>query len=174
MSTHFNHHNSAVKPLRNKAAAFVKGFAAAAAFLVVMQAPAFAADPKKDPFARDTWHAVNSSWPGTLKFDGATKKVKLEPVGANPMEAKYTYTVKPSSAKDKAVTEGTLTMTNELGQVSESDYRIKGKELTLSFRNGQPVETYVRMSPAEEKAEIQKLEQLIREGRIKPLKPSKE
>lgn len=127
---------------------------------------------QKDPLAGDTWHAItaglNSSWPGTLVFDGAKKKVTLAPVGVAPMEATYTYTVKPSSS-DKVV-EGTLRMTNTAKQVSDSTFRIEGKTLTLMFGNGQRPEQYVRMTPKEEAAEKAKLEKLISEGRIRPLK----
>lgn len=127
---------------------------------------------QKDPLAGDTWHAItaglNSSWPGTLVFDGAKKTVTLAPVGVAPMEATYTYTVKPSSS-DKVV-EGTLRMTNTAKQVSDSTFRIEGKTLTLMFGNGQRPEQYVRMTPKEEAAEKAKLEKMISEGRIRPLK----
>lgn len=126
----------------------------------------------KDPLAGDTWHAItaglNSSWPGTLVFNGAKKTVTLAPVGVAPIEATYTYTVKPSSS-DKVV-EGTLRMTNTAKQVSDSTFRIEGKTLTLMFGNGQRPEQYVRMTPKEEEAEKAKLEKLISEGRIRPLK----
>ncbi len=120
-----------------------------------------------DPLAGDVWHAVNSSWPGTIVFNSAKKSVTLTPVGAAPMEASYTLTLTPS--KDK-VTVGTLRMTNAANQVSESTFRIEGKTLVLSFAGGQRTEQYVRMTPQEEAAEKARLEKMISEGRIRPLR----
>lgn len=124
----------------------------------------------KDPLAGDTWHAdtPNGTWPGTLVFDAAKKKVALTPVGAPPMEASYSYTVKPSATA--SVIEGTLRMTNTAKQVSNSTFRIQGKVLTLMYANGQRPETYVRMTPKEEAAEMARLKKMISEGRIRPLK----
>ncbi|KVP16926.1 hypothetical protein WJ84_01240 [Burkholderia ubonensis] len=124
---------------------------------------------QKDPLAGDIWHAVNGTWPGTIVFDGAKKNVTLTPVGATPMQATYTYTVKPSSTDN--VVEGTLRMTNSAKQVSESTFRIAGnKELTLTFAGGPRPEQYVRMTPQEEEAEKARLQKMISEGRIRPLK----
>lgn len=131
-------------------------------------APVVAKAAQVDPLAGDTWHAVNSTWPGTIVFDAAKKTVTLTPVGATPMQATYTYTVKPSST-DKVV-EGTLRMTNTAKQVSESSFRIDGKELTLTFAGGPRPEQYVRMTPKEEEAEKARLQKMISEGRIRPLK----
>lgn len=130
--------------------------------------PVMAKAVQADPLAGDTWHAVNSTWPGTILFDAAKKAVTLTPVGATPMQATYTYTVKPSST-DKVV-EGTLRMTNTAKQVSESTFRIEGKELTLTFAGGPRPEQYVRMTPKEEEAEKARLQKMISEGRIRPLK----
>ncbi len=121
----------------------------------------------KDPLAGDVWHAVNSSWPGTIVFNSTKKSVTLTPVGAAPMEASYTLTVSPS--KDKAIL-GTLRMTNAANQVSESTFRIEGKTLVLSFAGGQRTEQYVRMTPQEEAAEKARLEKMISEGRIRPIR----
>jgi len=121
-----------------------------------------------DPLAGDTWHAVDGTWPGTLVFDAAKKSVTLSPVGATPMQASYTYTVKPSMVS-KAV-DGTLRMTNSAQQVSQSTFHIEGTKLTLSFANGQRPEVYVRMTPKEEEAEKARLQKMISEGRIRPLK----
>lgn len=149
------------------AATFVTGTTAAHA-ASSSKTPSVIALKVQDPLAGDAWHAVQSSWPGTLVFDSAKKIVTLAPVGANPMSATYSYTVKPAAA-DKAV-EGTLRMTNTEKQVSDSSFRIEGKSLVLIFANGQRVEQYVRMTPKEEAAEKAKLEKLISEGRIRPLK----
>jgi hypothetical protein len=125
---------------------------------------------QKDPLAGDTWHAdaQAGTWPGTLVFDSAKKNVTLAPVGAQPMDAAYTYTVKPSLTAN--VIEGTLRMTNSAKQVSESTFRIQGKVLTLMYANGQRPETYVRMTAKEEEAEKARLQKMISEGRIRPLK----
>lgn len=121
-----------------------------------------------DPLAGDTWHALNGTWPGTIVFDHAKKTVTLAPVGATPMQATYTYTVKPSTNEN--IVEGTLRMTNSANQVSDSTFRIEGKALTLAFASGQRPEQYVRMSPKEEAAEKARLQKMISEGRIRPLK----
>lgn len=125
---------------------------------------------QKDPLAGDVWHAdaQAGTWPGTLVFDAAKKSVTLAPVGASPMDATYSYTVKPSSTGK--VVEGTLRMTNSAKQVSNSTFRIEGKVLTLMYASGQRPETYVRMTPQEEAAEMARLKKMISEGRIRPLK----
>lgn len=125
---------------------------------------------QKDPLAGDVWHAdaQAGTWPGTLTFDAKKKSVTLAPVGATAMEATYSYTVKPSSTEK--VIEGTLRMTNSAKQVSNSTFRIQGKVLTLMYASGQRPETYVRMTPQEEAAEMARLQKMISEGRIRPLK----
>lgn len=130
-----------------------------------------AAGPQKDPLAGDSWHAVTPSWPGTLVFDAKTKKVVLAPVGAEPMEATYSYTIKPATGagKNQAIVEGTLRMTNKEGQVSDSTFSIKNsKDLTLQFAGVQNQEKYVRLSAKEQAAEQERLRKMILEGRVKP------
>ncbi|HDR9103366.1 hypothetical protein P5X00_37060 [Paraburkholderia sp. A2RO-4L] len=123
---------------------------------------------QKDPFAGDTWHAMQGTWPGTIVFESGTNEVTLSPVGAAPMKATYTYTVKPSSS-DKVV-EGTLRMTNTAKQVSNSTFHIEGKNLTLVYEGDAHPEHYVRMTPKEEEAEIARLQKMVSEGRVRPLK----
>lgn len=123
---------------------------------------------QKDPFAGDTWHAMQGTWPGTIVFESGTKEVTLSPVGAAPMKATYTYTVKPSSS-DKVI-EGTLRMTNTNKQVSNSTFHIEGKNLTLVYEGDAHPEHYVRMTPKEEEAEIARLQKMVSEGRVRPLK----
>ena len=150
-------------------AAFLGTAALAASSIAAETQPKVVASvEQKDPLTGDTWHAVDSTWPGTLVFDAENKTVALTPVGATPMEASYTYTVKPSTSKD--VVEGTLRMTNTAGQVSDATFRVDGKKLTLSYAAGQRPEQFVRMSPKEEEAEMARLNKLISEGRIRPLK----
>lgn len=161
--------NTALKGMLTLVMASVMSATALAAPAATKAAPTMVAKAAQaDPLAGDTWHAVNSTWPGTIVFDAAKKAVTLTPVGATPMQATYTYTVKPSSS-DKVV-EGTLRMTNTAKQVSESSFRIDGKELTLTFAGGPRPEQYVRMTPKEEEAEKARLQKMISEGRIRPLK----
>lgn len=148
---------------------------AAVAFMVgaATTGTAIAAGPQKDPFAGDTWHAVTPSWPGTLVFDAKAKKVVLSPLGAAPMEATYSYTIKPATAAGKSqdAVEGTLRMTNKEGQVSDSTFTIKnGKDLSLQFAGVQNQEKYVRMNAKEQAAEQERLRKMISEGRVKPFK----
>lgn len=148
--------------------------AAVAGVMLATASPTNAAAPvAKDPFATDTWHAGPGMWPGTIKFDSKTKSVVLTPVGGGTMEAKYSFKMEPVSAAEKKVgdTAGTLLMTNSLGQVSESTFRVEGKSLTLKFKGDQRVEQYIRMSPQEEQADIARLKKMIMEGKVKPLKP---
>lgn len=142
--------------------------------------PAHAAEQARaqDPFANGTWHAVKGSWPGTLNFDTKTRKVVLQPMGSSAIHATYAYTVKSPASQHRnpprvAAREGVLTMTNTLGQVSQADYRIEqDKQLTLSFKSsaGAQVEHYLRMSPAEEEAEKQRIQKMMAEGKFKNLK----
>lgn len=127
------------------------------------QKPAVAA--KVDPLASETWHASAPSWPGTLKFDGKSKKVLLEPVGATPIEA--SYVVSDVKTLGKTVT-GQLRMVDTSGRVSESSFTIaNGKTLSISFAGGQSQETYVRMTAAEAEAEKARLLKAIQEGKTK-------
>lgn len=139
---------------------------------VAKTAPAAGPRVAPDLFAGDVWHAISPSWPGTLKFDAKTKVVKLEPVGAATIEAKYTYTVNPPKLGTKgSAVEGTLRMTNAAGQVSVSQFRIENnKTLSLTFQAGQRPETYVRMTPAEEAAEVARLKKALAEGKTKPIR----
>lgn len=137
------------------------------------KAPVPAQDEKKvvsaDLFSDGTWHAVSPSWPGTFKFDDKTHKVVLSPLGASVIEAKYSYTVQPA-ALGAHVVEGTLRMTNAAGQVSVSQFRLEdGKNLALTFQGEGDVrpESYVRMTPAEESAEVARIRTLIAQGKLK-------
>lgn len=123
-----------------------------------------------DPFAGDVWHAVTPSWPGTLKFDGKTKAVVLAPVGAPAINAKYTYTINQPAAGNTGVLAGTLRMTNAQGQVSESQFKIEKKTLALTFQAGQRPETYVKMTPAEEAAEMARLKRAMDSGKVAPIR----
>lgn len=143
--------------------------------LVASYAQAAPSKSAPDPFAGDTWHAVEGSWPGTIQFDAKTHKVVLQPMGSAAIHATYAYTI-TSPAKNKprknAVTEGVLTMTNTAGQVSRSDYRLDGRQLLLVFKDmpGAPVERYTRMTKAEEEAEKQRIQKLLREGKLPNLR----
>lgn len=187
LKTSLSSNNNAV---RNKQPAFVNGAQALVLTLGIISAaigtnavaatgtptmpkgPVTSVSPgvTKDPLAGDTWHADTpaGTWPGTLVFNASKKNVTLSPVGATPMDASYTYTVKPSS--NAKLIEGTLRMTNSAKQVSDSTFRIQGKILTLTYGQGQRPETYVRMTPQEEAADKARLEKLISEGRIRPIK----
>lgn len=142
------------------------------AAMLIMPAGQAAAE-EKDPFAGDVWHAVKGSWPGTIEFDAKSKKVVLSPYGSEVINATYSYTLKPTDSQAgkprvmamKVIT-GKLKMKNTLGQVSLSDFRIEGKELTLSMQGGMQVEHYKRMSRAEEEAEILRIEKLVKEGKL--------
>lgn len=120
---------------------------------------------KSDPLAGDTWHASAPSWPGTIRFDGKAKKVVLEPLGSNVIEAEYTV----SNVKTEGTTvTGNLRMVNTAGAVSESTFKIeRAKTLILAFAGGQTVETYVRMTPAEAEAEKARLLKAIQEGKTR-------
>ena len=125
-----------------------------------------------DPFATDTWHAVTPSWPGTIKFDAAKHTVVLSPMGAPAIHATYSYTLKPqaktSKPGDVASQDGELTMVSQ-GRTSSASFHIaNGKELTLMFAGGiKRPENYLRMSPAEESAEVARIKQLMADGKLK-------
>lgn len=118
-----------------------------------------------DPFVGGTWHAIGETWPGTAKFSEKDKQVVLAPIGA--AEIKATYSFAPAKVKKPGALNGKLTMTNALGQVVTSDFSISGNDkLSLTFSGGQRVETYVKFTPAQEAAEVRRIEQLIREGKL--------
>ncbi len=104
-----------------------------------------------DPLARDVWHAMGSTWPGTIVFDGAAKKVVLSPVGAKPINASYSVGKVTTTA---GVTSGELHMTSTEGQVVNATFTVKNdKDLSLHFVGGQTEETYTRLNAKEEEAE---------------------
>lgn len=124
-------------------------------------APLALAAAPKDPFAGDTWHATDGSWPGTIRFDRKTKTVTLQPMGSQSFTAEYTFSV-PSRAKGTSskVIEGILAMKSAQGDTSQATFRINNDapypKLTLTFVNGR-AEHYQRMTPAQEAAEIARL-----------------
>jgi hypothetical protein len=148
-------------PLSAKATAPVSASAT-----VKVSAPAAA-----DPFAADTWHAVTPSWPGTLKFDGANHTVVLSPMGAQAIHATYSYTLDPqaktSKPGDVASQDGVLTMVAQ-GRTSVATFHLaNGKNLTLMFAGGlKRPENYLRMTPAEESAEIARIKKLMADGKL--------
>lgn len=115
----------------------------------------------KDPFAGDTWHAAQKSWPGTLRFDGKTKTVTLQPLGGRAITAKYTFRIPPrAKGTSPKMIEGVLDMKTTQGETSQATFQIDNKgrhpALTLTFPNG-AVEHYERMTPAQEAAETARL-----------------
>lgn len=160
-------------------------FAVLAAVGLALNAPVWAAERSggvKDLFADGTWHAAAGSWPGTIRFDAKTHKVVLQPVGSATIEATYAYTVINSKAtgagprkhKGPGLVEGVLTMTASNSQVSRADYTIEaGRNLTLTFRNGAAaqVERYTRMTADEEAAELKRIQQMVKDGRLPKVGP---
>lgn len=136
----------------------------------VALAPSQAEAAAPDPFTGDVWHAMSPTWPGTVTFDGKTKKVTLSPLAAPAIVASYAYTLeqKAPSKDAKQVVRGTLTMTSTKGEVSKSNFRIEDRRnLVLEFKEGQRSEQYVRMSPKEETAERARIQKLFNEGKLK-------
>lgn len=118
----------------------------------------------KDLFAGDKWHAVAPSWPGVLVFDEKTKRVSLKPMGANPFDAKYDYSVNADKkVKNSNKINGKMTFSDDLGRKSEMDFTLANnkKELTLEFYGGQRQEIYRRMSPTEVEAYEQKIRDML-------------
>jgi len=115
-----------------------------------------------DPLAGDTWHAMAPSWPGTIRFDGTTKKMVLEPLGSNVIEGGYAIS---GVEKSGNVTTGKLISSG--GSVSESTFTITGKDLKLAFAAGNQTETYKRMTIKEAEAEKARLLKALREGRTR-------
>ena len=128
----------------------------------------------KDPFSADKWHAASPSWPGTLVFDSKTKKVTLNPMGAKPIEANYAYTVKSNPVSAKKEIFGDMTFSSG-EQKSAMTFKIKeGKDLVLTFSQGQREEVYRRMSKEEVSAYEAKLKEMWTmpaSGGVKPVAP---
>ena len=120
----------------------------------------------KDLFAGDNWHAVSPSWPGVLTFDEKTKRISLRPMGANPFEANYEYSVtSPKSSKD---IKGTMKFSDDLGRKSDMTFvLVNKKELTLKFNGQQKQELYKRMSAAEVQAYEDNIRAML--SGVKPL-----
>lgn len=145
-----------------------------ASALLVIATSAFAAKPgtstsKVDPFVGGTWHAVGQTWPGTAIFNERTKELRLAPVGASEIMAVYSF--KHDTARKGAPpagTSGVLTMKSTDGRTVTAKYTIKDKNLSLLFKNGQREETYIKMTPAEELAEQERINKLAREGKLTP------
>lgn len=164
--------------MSNKPVPKICGLLAAA--LLVFSAGAHAAGPGAKPagplaakaqgsdlFTGGVWHASGGTWPGTLSFDSAKQQVVLAPLGAPAITA--TYKVKLDKQKDKKTATGNLHMTSTDGQVVEAAFVISDtKNLTLAFKGGQKEESYLKMTPEEEAAEVRRIEQLVRSGKINP------
>ena len=150
-------------------------FTTAPGSLVPVSAAHEAETQTKDPFELHTWHAVGKTWPGTLEFDEATKTVILTPMGSNPIQANYTFEITNASDKDlgkSKLIEGTLRMTNTVGQVSISTFKITdGNRLNLSYASGQSPEEFQRLSPGQAASQKEMLEKMLREGKIQPIAP---
>lgn len=125
---------------------------------------------KGDPFTQDTWHAVDSTWPGTIKFNETDNSVTLTPMGATPIEAVYEYTVEEYDSRGNPIS-GSLRMVNDIGQVSHSlftfEYADNSEEfLHLSYQSGQRPESYLRLSETGVEEHKAKIEQMYREGKL--------
>lgn len=114
----------------------------------------------KDPFAGDTWHAAQGSWPGTLRFDGKSKTVALLPLGGQAIKANYKFTITPRAKGPARAIEGHLTLTTKQGETSQAKFQIdkQGRfpALTLTYPHG-GIEHYEQMTPAQEAAETARL-----------------
>lgn len=126
------------------------------------------AQAAKDPFSLvGTWHAVDGTWPGTVKFDSKFKRATLAPMGAPVMDVKYAAKLSKKTKDSGTNVQGTLVLTNAEGQAVQANFKIKDKKnLFLTFKDGQREEKYVHMTPAEEEAETQKIKKLIYEGKL--------
>ena len=130
---------------------------------ITLSAKKAAKAPVKDIFAGDNWHAVAPSWPGVLSFDDKTKRVSLKPMGANPFEANYSYSLNTEKqAKKTSNISGRMTFSDDVGRTSEMTFTLLDKkELTLVFTNGQRQEIYRRMSAAEVREYEQKIKDML-------------
>lgn len=117
---------------------------------------------RADPLAGDAWHAMGSTWPGTLTFDGKSKKVVLTPVGAQAIQA--TYVVSDTATKGNKTT-GSLKMTRDTGESVTATFEVIGRSMALRYTAGQRDETYTQMSKAEEEAEKARLVKMLEERR---------
>lgn len=128
-----------------------------------------------DPFEEHAWHAMGSTWPGTIKFNGKDKTVLLSPMGAPEINGTYSYEIKHASSRNlraAKLIEGTLRMTNTIGQVSESNFRMEdGSRLLLSYTSGQRPEEYARLSGQDVANQKAQLERMLKEGKVKPFVP---
>lgn len=123
--------------------------------------------PVTDFLAGGTWHAVGSTWPGTAKFDTKKKEVILAPVGAPVMQVTYEVKLDKGAHPKANNLAGDIFLKNSQGQKIEARFEIKDKKnLTLTFKEGQRAETYLKMTEAEEEAERKKIEKLAAEGKL--------
>ncbi len=137
--------------------------------------------PSGDPFATAgaaSWHAIDQTWPGTMRFDGAKKTIELAPLGAPKIEGTYTFKVKNASSNRlelAKLVEGDLRMVNTLGQVSSSQFRIetseRGRTMHLTYLTGQRPEDYVLLSEEGAQKERAHLQRLLQSGKFQPLRP---
>lgn len=120
---------------------------------------------KGDPLHGDVWHAINGTWPGTIVFDGKTKKVVLTPVGAQAIQAAYKV---EKLKKTGSSTSGELLMKSADGlQTVTAMFTLRDRNnMSLRYLEGQREETYIRMTPAEEEIEKARLLKLIEEKKL--------
>lgn len=128
---------------------------------------------RQDPFSLHEWHAIDQTWPGTVKFTSLDKRVVLSPMGSPEIKGRYRYEIRHSSSNNlraAKVVEGTLIMTSDAGPVSRSSFRIEdGRFLTLTYDSGQRPEKYQRLTPREVQAQKKLLQDQLIHGKTKPL-----
>jgi len=124
----------------------------------------------QDPFDGHKWHAIEQTWPGTIVFKAADKSVVLSPLGAPQIKGTYSYEIKRvvgQGLQAAKLIEGTLRMTNTLGQVSESNFKLEdGNKLSLVYTSGQRPEQYSRLTEEEAQNQVERLEQMLRSGDV--------
>jgi hypothetical protein len=121
--------------------------------ITILPADAQASLPPVDLFAASAWHAVDGPWPGTVRFDGRTHTVHLDLVGAQPVDAAYSYAVEQAPAgRHAAGQHGRLHIAPMNGLAIDLAFVLSndGKNLTLVFERGAIAQHYVRMAPEDQ------------------------
>lgn len=106
--------------------------------LTIVPATSAASDRQQqptDPLAGGTWQAVSGPWPGTMHFDAVSRIVHIALIGAQPVDAAYSYALQPPAASGPAGPSGRLHIQRANGLTADFVFTVAGggTELAINF-----------------------------------------
>lgn len=99
-----------------------------------------------DPLAGGTWQAVSGPWPGTMYFDALSRIVHIALIGAQPVDAAYSYALQPHAESGQAGPSGRLHIQRANGLTADFVFTVAGggTELAIDFERTGAKARFVR------------------------------